>query len=106
GTQQPASDRGRTGDGERLAQVPIGVGARPFGSGKPVGKQNQRGRKDSAFGDAEQKPHDFKLAESCDQTATDSANPPKDQQNGDHFPGAPATGQVTPGNLQQDVAEE
>ncbi len=52
--EDPAGE-GR-GDDDRAgeAQEPHGVGAGAFGSGEPVGEQDQRGGKDAAFGDTQQ----------------------------------------------------
>ena len=57
--KEPAACQGRRpGNRERLAQVPIGIGAGAFGTRKPVCQQNGRRRKDPAFGYTEKKSRD------------------------------------------------
>ena len=98
--EQPAGDgRGRD-DGERLAQVPECVGPRAFGAGKPVREQNQRGGKNAAFGNTEQKARDFKLAKGFRQAAADGADAPKNQAQADELFGAPFSGEVAADHLQ------
>ncbi len=54
-SQQPTRDGCGTGHGQRLAEQPVGIGARAFATGKPIGQQHERRRKNRAFGNAQKK---------------------------------------------------
>ena len=104
--EQPAGERRGGGDGERLAEIPKGVGARAFRARKPVREQDDGGGKNAAFGGTQQEPCEFKLMKCFREAATHGARAPKNQTQADEFARAPFPGEIAAKHLQQDVAEE
>ena len=104
--QEPAGERRGACHGERLAEVPIGIGARPFVARKPTGQQDQRGRKHPALGHSEEEAHHLELPETPRHPAAHRAQPPENQAQADHLARAPARGPIASRNLQQDVAQK
>ena len=100
GAEEPAGDGGGGDNGEGLTEVPTGVGAGAFLAGEPVGEEDDGGRKDAAFGDAEEEAHGFKLGEGAGEAAADGTNAPKEEAEADPAFGAPTAGEVAAGDLQ------
>src|SRR5438270_499111 len=106
GPEESPCDWRRSRHGQRLTKVPVGIGPGAFCAWKPMSQQHQRGGKDAALRHAKQEPHHFKLANIDDQPATDRAQTPANQENTYHLAGAPVAGQVTTGDLEQQVAKK
>ena len=104
--QHPAGKRRRKNDGAGETEQPHGVGSGAFRAREPVGKKNQSGRENTAFGDAEEQTENEQLAIGARKTATDGEQGPDDEQDADEFFGAPMLGEMAAGNLERQIAPE
>src|SRR2546426_3229878 len=104
---QHPSGKGRGNDHRnRQAEQPKRIGARSFGTGKPVREKNQRCGMNAAFGYSEEQTKQQEFVIGAGQTTTDGKDAPCDQQDADELLGAPVFGQMAAWYLQREVTPE